>query len=331
VPAGMARPWTRAAWVSAAALAFGAAEWSRPDLRPGVGLDVRGVPVAACDFMAARDVRGHGFTPYPYGGYLLWRFWPDTTRLPFMDIHQSGTREIRRLYQAAFSEDAAWRALDDRYRFDYVLLPRVPVPGQTLLDRLDAEPTWALVFLDDAAALYVRRDGPLGALGAGLAYRLLPAGPARLAPLSEAWSRDSTVADAVVAELVRQAQASRWNASAWNLLGYIARGRGRDAEARADFERAVAVNARLVPGAHAMIARILLRQGRPREALAEIAAERGVSGASGSLEVLSGRAYAGLGDRERARAAFRRALDRDPTNAAANQGLRQMEGIPVAP
>jgi hypothetical protein len=329
-PAWAARPWARAACVSAAVLTIAAAEWSRPDLRPGVGLDVSGVPVAACDFMVARGVRGHGFTPYPFGGYLLWRFWPDSTRLPFMDIHQSGTREIRRLYQDAYSDDGAWRALDARYRFDFCLLARVPVPGQTLLDRLDADSTWALVFLDDVAALYVRRDGRLLGLAPDLAYRLLPAGPARLAPLSEAWSRDSTLADALSAELARQARESRRNASAWNLLGYIANGRGRDEQARAAFERAVELNPRLVPGAHAMLARILLRQGRPREALDEIAAERRGTGASSTLDVLEGRAWARLGDRDRARAAYRRALDRNPADAVANEALRQLERAPDA-
>lgn len=263
-PAWAASPWTRSATVCVASLLIGIPEWRRPGLTPGTGIDLRGCPVGACDFMAARGVRGRGFTPYAFGGYLLWRFWPEGDRLPFMDIHQSGTREIRRLYQDAFSLPGAWQAADRRWRFDYVLLARVPVPGETLLDRLDADSTWALVFLDDAAALYARRDGRLAGLARAAAYRELPAGPARMIALSEAWGRDDALAAALTTELERQAAGSRWNASAWNALGYIAYARGDLAGARAAFERGLAVNEALLPGARGMLERIARREaGEP--------------------------------------------------------------------
>jgi hypothetical protein len=296
-PAAIAAPWRRAALVSLAILGLSAAEWRRSELAPGFGLDRRGVPVAACDAMERTEIRGHGFTPYAFGGYLLWRFWPDSTHLPFMDIHQSGTPEIRRLYHDAYSSAGAWDALDTRYRFDYVLLARVPLPGETLLDRMDADSTWALVFLDDAAALYVPRRGRLAPVAARDAYRLLPAGPARLGALAEAWSRDSTVRGGVEHELERQASESPWNASAYNLLGYLANGEGHDDLALADFRRAVAGNETLVPGAHAMIARILLRRGEARAALRELAAERRVSGRSEDLDALEARARGAAGQR----------------------------------
>jgi tetratricopeptide (TPR) repeat protein len=275
--------------------------------------------------MAARDVRGRGFTPYAFGGYLLWRFWPDRDRLPFMDIHQSGTREIRRLYQDAFSLPAAWREADRRWRFDYVLLARVPIPGETLLDRLDADSTWALVFLDDAAALYARRDGRLAGLARDAAYHLLPAGPRRLAALSAAWGRDTALAASLTAELTRQARASRWNASAWNTLGHIAWARGDLDAARRAFERGVRVNEALLPGAHDMLARIALREGRSRDALLESAAEARVTGAGPGLDVLDGRAYRALGQDSRARAAYRRALRRDPGSQEARDSLAALE------
>src|SRR2546428_844128 len=97
------------------------------------------LPVRACDFIAAHGVRGRGFNHYHLGGYVLWRFWPDRLRLPFMDVHQTGTREDRRLVAALPTDPAAWRALDRRYRFDYALLNRFRNEGDGSQDALDAD------------------------------------------------------------------------------------------------------------------------------------------------------------------------------------------------
>src|SRR5262249_22742909 len=63
------------------------------------------------------------------------------------------------------------------HHFDWVLLRRVPYPGDFMVDHLDADSSFALVFLDDAAALWVRRDGALAPLAARLGYRELRQGP----------------------------------------------------------------------------------------------------------------------------------------------------------
>src|SRR5207253_79772 len=107
----------------------------------------------------------------------LFRFWPEKDRLPFMDIHQSGTRRDRYDYYYAFSIPEYWQRLDGRYHYDYCVLQRPELESDRLLDVLDADRAhWALVFLDDAAAVYVRRGGALEAVAGRDAYRHLPAG-----------------------------------------------------------------------------------------------------------------------------------------------------------
>src|SRR5207249_2455776 len=83
--------WTRATLALAPVVVIAALELGRtgPDFRKVVRWDL--LPVRACDFMAEHDVRGRGYNMFWHGGYLLWRFWPDRDRLPFMDIHQTGT------------------------------------------------------------------------------------------------------------------------------------------------------------------------------------------------------------------------------------------------
>src|SRR6185436_15753692 len=133
-------------------------------------------PGAACDFLAKHELRGRIFNPYYFGGYLLWRFWPDRDRLPFMDIHQSGTRRDRDLYAYCFADPDAWHQLIAERQFDLALLDghQEWVANDHLMDQLDSDPAWALVFRDDAAALYVRRIGSMRRAADTLRYRVMP-------------------------------------------------------------------------------------------------------------------------------------------------------------
>ena len=291
-PAWSAPPARRALLAGAACVALGLPEWSLPVPRPGVGVEWTSVPVAACDFMRTAGVRGRGFAPFEYGGYLLWRFWPDRARLPFLDIHQTGSREDRRLYAEAFLGRAGWRALDARYRLDYVLLPREQAPGTRVLDELDADTTFALVFADDVAALFVRRAGPLGTLADSAGYRALPAGHEGVDRVAQAALADPALRARVEAELARRIAGSRWNASASMAAAWFAALDDRPDAARRHLERAIAVDPRL-PGAHFRLATLAAAGGRiaeaRREYRRELALDPGNRVARDSLAALGSR------------------------------------------
>jgi len=208
-------------------------------------------PVRACDFIAA----------------------PDRARLPFMDIHQTGTREDRRLAAFVPADPAAWGELDRRYRFDYALVNRYLIEGGRSLDALDADTSFALVFMDDNAALFVRREGTLAAVADSFAYRVIPAGPAGLGALGMALAADSTGRAAVAAELERSIHSSEFNASAHGYLADLAMMEGRDEAARTELRLALARN----PSARyawERLAVIALSEGRPRAALSALAHEK---------------------------------------------------------
>ena len=86
------------------------------------------------EWLETHGVGGRGFHSFDQAGYLLWRFWPDRARLPFMDIHQSGTKEDRTLTARSLTDPPSWRRLDAKHRFDYVLLPSRQTVGQRQLD-----------------------------------------------------------------------------------------------------------------------------------------------------------------------------------------------------
>jgi hypothetical protein len=315
----------RAGLAALACVGVGWAEWARPEMPPGIGFMWNKYPVAACDFMEAHGVRGRGFNQFGFAGYQLYRFWPDRTRLPFIDIHQAGTKDTRYAYAFVQQSEEAWRTLDRTYKFDYALLARGTFERSSLINQLDADSTWAMVFVDDVMALYVRRDGPLSAVAREFTYRELPGGVKRLGPLGEASGRDSLLRRRVAGELKREIAESPQHSQALILLASLALAENRYAEARDLAHRALAIDP-FHEGAHMRLALIALEEGRAREALREVALERSIGDPSARHDVVAGQAWAMLGDVGRARAAYRRALKREPGNAQARDSLAALGG-----
>lgn len=315
----------RAALAATACLAIGLAEWSEPEMALGVGLKPEWFPVRACDFMEAHGVRGHGYNHFYLGGYLLWRFWPDSTRLPFMDIHQSGTREDRRLAALAYVDPAGWRALDSHYRFDWALLNRWRTEEDRSLDILDADSSFALVFMDDNAALYARRDGALAAIADSFAYRTVPAGQLHVVPLGAACATDTALRARAVRELERETQGSEYNAQAHSLLANIAMMEGRTWALREELHRALAVDP-LTPLAHERLAIAALTLARPREAIDELSREKAAPQHRAAVATMRWQARALLRDLEARRRQIREELARAPRKAALRDSLAAIEG-----
>jgi len=277
-------------------------------------------PVVACDFMAAHGVRGRGFNDFQ-GGYQAWRFWPERERLPFMTgTPEAATKTDRNLLSLSQQSRASWLELDALHHFDYVLISRFHSGWGRLLDFLDQDSTWAMVFADDAAALYVRRGGPLDGLAVRYGYRFLPGGTERLAALGQAAVADSLVRRGVEEELLRQTRESPYNSQANSLLARAALTERRLEDARRYTNAAIAAEP-LMPGEHERLGLIALHEGRAAEAMAEFRRERKLLTSDAGLDLRFGQAYAALGDLPRAREHLLRELKRDPANAEARAAL----------
>ena len=307
-PAPLRAPWAAAALAASACVLVSLPEWSRERPLFGIGMDGRRVPAAACDFVAAHDVRGRCFNPFYFGGYLLWRFWPEEDRLPFMDIHQSGTREERERYVRAHVYPDGWRELDRRYRFDWVVLDAAQhaLAWDPLRDRLDLDPAFALVFRDDAAALYVRREGRHAALAERLGFRCVPGGDALLPAFGRAAQADTAFRAAARAELERRIASSPWSAEARSLMANLEFLDRDIAAARAQLEAALEVDPRLF-GAHERLALIAMQQGRVNDAIRELEAELELGPGSPLLARRLAEAYQRAGRMDEAREWYRKA------------------------
>jgi len=232
--------WTRGALAAAACLLGGIAEWTRPELPLGIALDTRELPVAACDFVARHGVRGRALNDLHLGGYLLWRFWPERDRLPFITTQpENASRADRDGYAAALVDEEGWRGLEARRDFEWVLLDRNPSPGEKLLESVANDPRFVPVFMDDAAIVFVRTPGRLAAVADSFAYRVIPADLGRRKELIAACERDSTLRALATREFARESSTSPANALSEQALGVLALMDGRPDRARPHLERAL--------------------------------------------------------------------------------------------
>lgn len=319
-------PWmARAALCGLASVALCVPEWARPDLPLGIGFDAVSFPAGACNFMDAHGVRGRGFNHSHLGGYLPYRFWPERERLPFISTQpEYSSPEERSGYVEALRSFDGWRTLDGRYRFDYALLERDQFGGDSLLDFLDRDRRWTMVFSDDAAELLVNRAGSLAAVADSFGYRIVPAGRAGRYLLGAACERDSALRSAAEVELDRMIAASPNHGAASHLRGWLALMDGDPETARRHLEGAIALLP-LLPGVHDMLGTIAFEQGRPRDAIREFDLEQRYHQPPPGIFFRTGAAWARLGDPGRARAFYRRELERDSGHGPARDSLAALE------
>lgn len=262
----LARGWTRAALAVAACLALALPELFLYERPLGVGIHMPTVPAGAADFMEREGIRGRGFHHMHFGGYLSHRFWPDRERAPFVttqpELSDAGTRAG---YIAALRGPDGWQRLDRLHRFDYVLLETEQDPGDHLLDVLDRDSSWVMVFADDAAELYLRYSvWPDVAQRHG--YRMLPGGREGRVRLVSNAERDPTVREQAIRECERAVSDSRWNGRAHRLLGFFALMEGRPADARSHFEETLRQHPGMA-GVRERLGLVAMNERRPGDAV----------------------------------------------------------------
>jgi tetratricopeptide (TPR) repeat protein len=241
-----------------------------------------------------------------------------------MDIHQAGTPRIRYEYAYALQDTTAWRVLDQQYRFDWVVLPR-RLPGEPdLIDFLDADrERWALVFLDDAAALWLRRDGALAALAAREGYPLLPAGLMALGPLGARANADATLRDSLRAEARRAIADSPEHGRASVLAAQVELTEGRMDSALVHAREAARLLP-LEPGVQDLLGLAAYHSDDPATALAAWRREARNVEHWPERDLRFGTALAALGRREEARRAYERSLARQPALTEARDSLEAL-------
>jgi tetratricopeptide (TPR) repeat protein len=266
------------------------------------------------------------FNHFHFGGYLAYRSWPSRDRLPFVTTQPENIRPaIRAAYPRVFVDSTAWHALDREYGFDIAVLVRDQDPGDRLLDYLDADTSWALVFVDDAAEVLIRRRGPLRALAERDGYRLMPAGVRRRLQVVPEVGVNLGLREQVRIELDHMAASSKENGGALHMLGILDLMDGQYEVGGKRLKEALQRKP-FLPRVHELLGVVALERGKPDEALREFGRERAMHGSNPQLEVRTGMAYEARHDLSAARRAYLRALELEPGRPDAMEAVQRLAG-----
>lgn len=123
-------------------------------------------PEGAADFLLSRHIAGHMFNTYEYGGYLIWKLWPQ--QRVFIDgraIGESLFPDYSRLLYTADETGAGAQALLDKYGIEVIVMNSFEhTSGATyvlapMLSESDANP-WQVVYADAQATVLMRHPPP---------------------------------------------------------------------------------------------------------------------------------------------------------------------------
>lgn len=149
-----------------------------PRFASGLGVDPRRLPVAAVDFLETHRPPGQLLNAHAFGGYAIWRLYPDTR--VFIDGRDDIFAGLRARLSRAVVDSRLWTELLDEYRIGHTLLEYLDRLEQVRISDPDGGPPrtvlrpyavnhfppsqWSLVYFDDVAMVYVRRTPEAAAL-----------------------------------------------------------------------------------------------------------------------------------------------------------------------
>lgn len=142
------------AWPIAVTLAAGLALAGGAQLTPVAGgnaFSPRVFPVEAVDWLESHPPTGRVFNSFPWGGYLLYRLWPDVR--VFIDGQTDFYGEaLTREYEQVITLSDGWEAVLEKYDVEWVLIPA----DSELARALYSDSAWSAVYADPTAVILER-------------------------------------------------------------------------------------------------------------------------------------------------------------------------------
>lgn len=132
-------------------LAAGLSSGQMLDLqRKGNRFDPQVFPVEAVNWLNDHPIEGEVFNYFPWGGYLLYRMWPEQP--VFIDGQTDFYGEsLTREYQQVLLAQPGWEAILDHYGVDWVIFPT----GEALVKELNHHADWEKVYGDETAQIFI--------------------------------------------------------------------------------------------------------------------------------------------------------------------------------
>ena len=117
-------------------------------------------PVGASNWLAAHPTVGtHMFDQYGWGGYLIYRFYPDPNRrvFSFGEATLLGNKVMQQVSDVE-TGNPDWQQIFAQWNIDYV----VDVPGAPEVLALEVDPQWTKVYDDGLAVIMVKNSALAG-------------------------------------------------------------------------------------------------------------------------------------------------------------------------
>ncbi|MBI3780730.1 MAG: tetratricopeptide repeat protein [candidate division NC10 bacterium] len=267
----------------------------------GLGIDEWSVPSQAARFIEEKGLHGRMLNSHDLGGYLIWRLGPE--RKVFID----GRYETYSLFPETLLADhrRAFRSADQfqtvaaRYGITYVILSFLTFDSCLRFEQLGLGRTWALVFWDDIACIYLARVPEHGGLIETYEYRHARYGLDD--PNLSSHPRDPIQATKALEELQRAIDASPFHERALQGQAYLyfAMGAGSYNQALSKLGEIHRLNPKSA-WAHLMTSQIFMNRGDNEVAMREAQAALRLDPSDPTAHAVLAKLYARQGDRESA-------------------------------
>lgn len=118
-------------------------------------------PKDAADFLSNVEIKGNMFNEYGFGGYLIWRLYPD--KKVFIDgrgLEPAAYKEYQIVAYAAESPAASWQGIIKRYNISHIIMPPLSHHGAIypLVEKLLESEDWVLIYSDHLSMIFLRND-----------------------------------------------------------------------------------------------------------------------------------------------------------------------------
>lgn len=119
-------------------------------LQLGNRFDPEVFPVEALDSLSESELpKGNVFNWFDWGGYLLYRFWPE--KLIFIDGQTDFYgAELTQTYDNTINLQGDWWRVFEDYQIQWVILPTM----ERMAPWLDQSEDWDLIFRDNTASVW---------------------------------------------------------------------------------------------------------------------------------------------------------------------------------
>jgi hypothetical protein len=142
-------------FVLAAFLMFAALK-VRNVLSAQIEVENRSLPVSAVSFLSASRFPGPLFNNYNWGGYIIWRLYPEYRVYIDGRADLYGDQLMDQFASTYHISNASWRLALDQWGIQTVILP----PDAPMISALRLRPDWKLVYGDSQAIILRRAQAP---------------------------------------------------------------------------------------------------------------------------------------------------------------------------